>query len=185
MTNPDGEALVCPLENILGIPLEEAFDLVHKTAHWLTRGHAGNAEDLTHDVLEKLNRLAKEGRLHITGQVEPFLIRTTEHQFIDQHVRRRRIIEVAFEPHHDREDESRGPERLLVDAEISRLLEAGIAGLSEDHQDIIRLRFFEGLSLEQIATRLSLRKSTVQSREKAAYKDLRNFLRRHSWKKES
>jgi RNA polymerase sigma-70 factor, ECF subfamily len=57
-----------------------------------------------------------------------------------------------------------GPQRAALNAELKGKIEEALAGLSENHRAILLLREVEGLSYEELARVLGIRKGTVMSR---------------------
>ncbi|HET7785488.1 MAG TPA: sigma-70 family RNA polymerase sigma factor [Myxococcales bacterium] len=57
-----------------------------------------------------------------------------------------------------------GPQRQALNQELRGKIEEALAGLSENHRSILLLREVEGLSYEELAKVLGIRKGTVMSR---------------------
>jgi RNA polymerase sigma-70 factor (ECF subfamily) len=171
-----------PLEQALSLCVDTAFDIVFHQAYGLWR-HVTNAEDLTQDVLEKLNARAIAGSLCVTGSVEAFLRKATTNLFIDQH-RRRRCLTIGLEESDLPADVAPKPDQLVIAAEDARMLHDAIEKLPESQRLVVKLRL-NGLSLNEIAEVLKESKSTVQSRQGAAFKEMRNIFRRAGWEKGS
>ena len=57
-----------------------------------------------------------------------------------------------------------GPQRATLNAELKEKIEEALQGLSENHRSILLLREVEGLSYEELAKVLGIRKGTVMSR---------------------
>ena len=57
-----------------------------------------------------------------------------------------------------------GPQRAALNSELKDKIEEALAGLSENHRAILLLREVEGLSYEELAKVLGIRKGTVMSR---------------------
>jgi len=57
-----------------------------------------------------------------------------------------------------------GPHRAALNAELKAKIEEALAALSENHRAILLLREVEGLSYEELARTLGIRKGTVMSR---------------------
>src|SRR5205807_4864187 len=57
-----------------------------------------------------------------------------------------------------------GPHRAALNAELKSKIDEALAGLSENHRAILLLREVEGLSYEELARTLGIRKGTVMSR---------------------
>jgi RNA polymerase sigma-70 factor (ECF subfamily) len=57
-----------------------------------------------------------------------------------------------------------GPQRAALNAELKGKIDEALASLSENHRAILLLREVEGLSYEELARALGIRKGTVMSR---------------------
>src|SRR2546426_1397359 len=57
-----------------------------------------------------------------------------------------------------------GPQKAALNRELAGKIEEALAGLSENHRAILLLREVEGLSYEELAKVLGIRKGTVMSR---------------------
>ncbi|HWE25942.1 MAG TPA: sigma-70 family RNA polymerase sigma factor [Myxococcales bacterium] len=57
-----------------------------------------------------------------------------------------------------------GPQRAALNAELKEKIDDALASLSENHRAILLLREVEGLSYEELAKALGIRKGTVMSR---------------------
>ena len=76
-------------------------------------------------------------------------------------------------------DEGPRPERLAHGRDLGRRLERALAELPEKYRTILVLREYEGLSYEEIARVLELRKGTVESRLFRARERLREMMEPH------
>ena len=72
-----------------------------------------------------------------------------------------------------------GPQRQALNAELRDKIEEALAGLSENHRAILILREVEGLSYEELAKVLAIRKGTVMSRLFHARLKMQNKLREY------
>ena len=72
-----------------------------------------------------------------------------------------------------------GPQRAALNAELKGKIEEALAGLSENHRSILLLRELEGLSYEELAKVLGIRKGTVMSRLFHARLKMQNKLREY------
>jgi RNA polymerase sigma-70 factor (ECF subfamily) len=57
-----------------------------------------------------------------------------------------------------------GPQKMALNSELKEKIEEALASLSENHRAILLLREVEGLSYEELAKVLGIRKGTVMSR---------------------
>src|SRR5207248_10563246 len=57
-----------------------------------------------------------------------------------------------------------GPPKAALNGELKERIEGALQGLSENHRSILLLRELDGLSYEELAKVLGIRKGTVMSR---------------------
>ena len=72
-----------------------------------------------------------------------------------------------------------GPQRAALNTELKGKMEEALASLSENHRSILLLRELEGLSYEELAKVLGIRKGTVMSRLFHARLKMQNKLREY------
>jgi RNA polymerase sigma-70 factor (ECF subfamily) len=72
-----------------------------------------------------------------------------------------------------------GPQRAALNSELKDKIEEALQGLSENHRAILLLREVEGLSYEELAKVLGIRKGTVMSRLFHARLKMQNKLREY------
>jgi len=72
-----------------------------------------------------------------------------------------------------------GPQRQALNQELRGKIEEALAGLSENHRSILLLREVDGLSYEELAKVLGIRKGTVMSRLFHARLKMQNKLREY------
>jgi RNA polymerase sigma-70 factor, ECF subfamily len=72
-----------------------------------------------------------------------------------------------------------GPQRQVLNAELRDRIEEALASLSDNHRAILLLREVEGLSYEDLAKVLGIRKGTVMSRLFHARLKMQNKLREY------
>lgn len=70
----------------------------------------------------------------------------------------------------------RSQEDRVMDEEIRKLLDKGVQGLKEEYREVFLLREVEGLSLKEIAGIVEAPLSTVKSRLRYAYQNLREVF---------
>lgn len=131
------------------------------------------AEELVQRVMTKLWRLAHRydaGR----GSLRTWVFTIARTACVDLAVTRAREREAAGERVPEREDERVADELdMLLRAEVVR---AARERLSPEHQAMIELAYYEGLTQAEIAARLGLPLGTVKSRTYYALKALRLTL---------
>jgi len=72
-----------------------------------------------------------------------------------------------------------GPQRTALNSELKEKIEEALASLSENHRAILLLREMDGLSYEELAKVLGIRKGTVMSRLFHARLKMQNKLREY------
>ncbi len=68
------------------------------------------------------------------------------------------------------------PDQALAEKQQQAQLQAALAGLPPDQQEVVSLAYLEGLSHSEIATRLAVPLGTVKSRMRIAYQKVRAVL---------
>jgi RNA polymerase sigma-70 factor (ECF subfamily) len=68
------------------------------------------------------------------------------------------------------------PDQALAEKQQQAQLQAALAGLPSDQQEVVSLAYLEGLSHSEIATRLAVPLGTVKSRMRIAYQKVRAAL---------
>ena len=86
------------------------------------------------------------------------------------------VIEAAMDPP---SAALAGPQRQVLNAELRDRIEEALASLSDNHRAILLLREVEGLSYEDLAKVLGIRKGTVMSRLFHARLKMQNKLREY------
>jgi RNA polymerase sigma factor (sigma-70 family) len=135
-----------------------------------------DAEDVVHEVLH--SAMARDG--------EPFA--SLEH--IRNYVAKS-VLNRAGQSRHRSDRTTRWDERVeilcqvgpssaeLEDQEQVRILRRVLARLNSRDYEIVKLRYFTGLTFQEIADYLGLALSTVKSREESALKRIRKALRKN------
>lgn len=140
-------------------------DWVHRLA-WRFTGNQEDALDVVQETFAYL--LKKFPGFHLTASITTFLYPVVKH--LSLNIRRRRSA-------------SAGEESLMAipdddDDETSRAeLAAALAALSEEHREVVLMRFVDDMSLGEIAEALTIPSGTVKSRLHRALEILRADLR--------
>ena len=150
---------------------DKTFDTVYHFARTLVREHA-TAEDVVSDAYLKAwrARASYSGR----GSALSWLMTITRNCAMD-HMRARRpqVSLELFEGFGEQEEVEE--EQFLSEADAAAIRDA-VTQLSEEHQTVIRMRFFEGASHDVIATRLGKTPTAVRQIQYRALVQLRRYL---------
>jgi RNA polymerase sigma-70 factor, ECF subfamily len=151
-------------------------DFVYASARCFFAGDESTARDVTQDVFVKL--FDRIGQFRGESSFRTWLYRLVIHACIDETRRRKRwtsidqvdaeaILERNTDPH-----ESPSAER----TELSRLVQAAVGRLSPKLQAVMVLKYFEGLSYDEIAAALGTSRGTVASRMNRGHRELARRL---------
>ena len=141
------------------------------------------AEDVTQDVFMHIQR-----SIHTYDPARspgPWVFTIATNKLRD-HWRARRQSDLPLEAPSDDGDRrsdlasrDRGPLPALEEAELARELERAIASLSPAMREALVLRYFEGLSFEEIGERIGRNETAARKRYSRALGDLRESLERY------
>ncbi|MBI5566224.1 MAG: sigma-70 family RNA polymerase sigma factor, partial [Chloroflexi bacterium] len=140
-------------------------------------GNVAEAEDLTETVFLK----AWEALDHYRRRDVPFsawLYRIAHNAIIDRY--RRDHETLALDEQTDLCDEADGPEDYLAETETTEVLIKALAQLSTDHQQVLVLRFINGLNHADTSRVLGRSEEAVRVLQHRALKALRACLMRRA-----
>jgi RNA polymerase sigma-70 factor, ECF subfamily len=132
-------------------------------------------EDLVIDTMTEVWRAA--GRFESRSQVSTWILGIARHKAIDA-IRKRTgdTPTVAIDATLQVPDCTASPHDIAASEEVRRIMQRAFTRLSPDHQEALRLAFFEELRYEQIAALLGIPANTVKSRVYYAKEQLRRVL---------
>jgi len=136
---------------------------------------AEEAEELTQDIFIKLWQ--QRASLADIQRVEDYLFILSRNHIISS-IRKRILSTVPADPER-LIDELTLPDGRLQLKELERLIAAGIERMPAQQQAVFRLSREEGLSYEEIASKLSISKSTVKWHIVAGLSHLKAYIRQH------
>jgi RNA polymerase sigma-70 factor (ECF subfamily) len=137
--------------------------------------HREDAEDLTGDIVMKIIRSLDRQR----GNFHAWMYRIARNAIIDFYRRRGMRREVSWNDVHDEPADERshiGDEVLTRDK-----LRQGLKELTAAQQEVIILRFIEGYSNDEVATRMKKSVGAVKLLQFRAVRALRKYLRKKGY----
>jgi RNA polymerase sigma-70 factor (ECF subfamily) len=150
------------------------MDAAYRFARWLTRS-AADADDLLQEAMLRAYR----GFDALRGdQVKAWLLAIVRNCHASRRVQERRLTSVPL----PREDDAAwsgaliandDPEQATIQRDQTRQIERLIAGLSEEHREVLALREIEELSYREIAAITCVPLGTVMSRLARARNEMR------------
>jgi RNA polymerase sigma-70 factor, ECF subfamily len=141
---------------------------------WMVGGDRGLAEDL---VQETYLRLIRQRTYRANRPFKPWLYAVAANLARDHHRSSRTLGAGAGERALlDVVDPRPGPEATAVESDRSRMVMSALARLPHEYRATLALRFFQDLSLGEIAVALDVPLGTVKSRLSVGTRRLRELL---------
>ncbi len=145
-----------------------ALDRAYRIATLLL-GNRAEAEDATHDAA--LRAWRRFGELRDPERFDAWFGRILLNACRDR-IRARRRTPVAYDAHPD----ARAVGDFADGVVRHEAIAAALARLSHEHREVVVLRYYADLTVEQIAARTGARSGTVKSRLHYAMRELRSAL---------
>lgn len=159
----------------LGILYDRHAGLVYGLALKVL-GIAQEAEDLTQDIFLTLARGCSYDPSR--GSLRTFLAILTRSRAIDR-IRSRSTAHTAlgrWQPNREQEIAANVPLEQATQTEQSQEVQAALAQLSDNQQQILKMAYYDGLSQSEIAKRLDIPLGTVKARARRGLLKLRQSL---------
>lgn len=140
-------------------------------------GNVAEAEDLTETVFLR----AWEALEHYRRRDVPFsawLYRIAHNAIIDRYRSDHEMV--SYEEQTDLHDEADGPEEWVSEVETTEVLIKALAQLPPDHQQVLVLRFINGLNHAETSHVLGRSEDAVRVLQHRALKALRVILQQHA-----
>ncbi|MCC6396571.1 MAG: sigma-70 family RNA polymerase sigma factor [Bacteroidetes bacterium] len=134
-----------------------------------------DGEDIVHAIVGSLlgrNGLEFESLIHVRN----YVARAVLNRAIQ--IRQRGLRACEFDDEVSQEEAPFEQEAILERQEERSALRVAIAGLTRQDFEIIKLRFYSGLTFAQISSMLDVPVSTLKSREDAAIRRIRKSMQR-------
>ena len=175
------------LESQLGLPLAVATRISWRLAIVLCRGNEEDAKDVVQDVMVRITRRVVHGPPLTVRLPEAWIYAATKNVFLDGRRRANAVqrggnqpvdpIDAMREP----VAPGRGPEDLVVDADLNAWLMSAIESLGPDHKQVMTMLVVDGKRPSEIADLLGIPRATVRSRIQSARAAMRSYLQRVGW----
>ena len=140
---------------------------------YLTSRDSETARDIVQETLVQLWKSLPAYRP--TGSFRAWMLKVLLNQSNRQY-RRKRVQTVPLDEAMGLESGAESPHTVAQREEEHQMLREALAGLSNDHREVLILRYFSELTVPEIAQTLSCRQGTVKSRLSRAQEQLRDAL---------
>ncbi len=145
-------------------------------------GSKDRAEDLTQEIFVRIYQNLASFRAD-SGSFAVWVLRISRNWIIDRYRQARRSPQFGgsfeIESMHLQDESRPSPQRLLEQAEASRVLAEAMQSLTYQERNAIILRELEGLGYQEMAERLGVPEGTVKSRIHRARTSLARLLSRN------
>lgn len=153
---------------------------VYSLAYYVTKNHH-DAEDVAQEVFLKIWRSLPSYR---GDAPDAWVMKIAKNTCLDFIKQKKRVEPLEYEvdgetaerPIPDTDVQSNPPDA-AVQAEQRQQIAKAILQLSDEHREILTLRYMDGLSYEQLCDVLDVGMGTVKSRLARAKKSLQNILK--------
>ena len=141
---------------------------------YLLSGHRTDAHDLVQEVFVQAVRSAArfKGTASIFTWLYGILLNITRHYLRKRSVQKKLFTQRILKDEIPQDPDGRGPDTKWAAA----VLTYAIHQLSDEHREVIVLRFFDGLKIEQIVDYLGVTEGTIKSRLHYGLKRLKTIL---------
>lgn len=139
-------------------------------------GSPADVDDIVQDTLFRVFTAIRENRIPQTGQFRPFVFAVLRHTAIDHIRRRARLPKSRTTTSRPPVSDYPSPSETAFLKEDAEAIQHAMTGLPVQQHEIIRLRFLEGRSTDEIANSLGISRAAVHNRSHRAMKQLRELL---------
>lgn len=158
-------------EEDFGSMYETNASSIHRFMFWRTKDQM-LADDLTSTVFEKAWRSRKSFK---GGSLKAWLYKIAHNTLID-YWRKRKDLLVKDMSTFQGEREAVDLDKALDQELVIAKLQVALAKLPDDMQTLLKLRFVEGLSSRDVATKLNLSEANVRVIQSRALRKLRGYM---------
>lgn len=155
--------------------LELLYRLYHKKIYYYAL-YLTNDPLLAEDVTQEVFIIAynKIDQLKDSDKVGAWLNRITTNTSYDFLRRRNKLVPVYNDVNRHRKDQN--AENALLSIELQFDIESALMSLSQEHQEVIYLKYIRGLTSRQISELLEIPEGTVKSRLRKARETVANRI---------
>lgn len=179
---PDEDLMLLVARGFISEPANELFNRHHRALFnflaWLCRGNLAEAEDLAQKTWENL--ITRGGNYAPTARFRTYLFQIGRNAWLDQQRASERCLRDEMPPDTVPSDPDTryapDPLQARLDAHRQAALQDALCALPFAQREVVVLRYFADMSLEEIAQTVGAGFETVKSRLRYAFAALRRTL---------
>lgn len=178
---PENDQLIEQLRRGSNDAFESLYHFYYKRIYGLALRYLKDpilAEDAVHDVFIKLWEF--RSNLKKGKSIQGFLFSTLKHHVLNMIREKERRILRQFEYSDTHKNTSEQADNQVLLSDYERIFKEGFQQLPERKQLVFKLKRVQGLTDQQIATKLGISKNTVKSQFYRATKFIRKFMTIHA-----
>ena len=141
------------------------------------------AEDLTQEVLIKVVKVIDEGRYIDKGRFLPWLLRIAHNRVLDYFRAQKQVRSVSessagFDILGSKNFAEPSIEDQIISEQCAEEIRALVEELPEEQRDVVRMRYYEGLSFKEIAEQTGVSINTALGRMRYALINMRQIIKK-------
>lgn len=141
------------------------------------------AEDLTQEVLIKVVKVIDEGRYIDKGRFLPWLLRIAHNRVLDYFRAQKQVRSVSessagFDILGSKNFAEPSIEEQMISEQCAEEIRALVEELPEEQRDVVRMRYYEGLSFKEIAELTGVSINTALGRMRYALINMRQIIKK-------
>ena len=141
------------------------------------------AEDLTQEVLIKVVKVIDEGRYIDKGRFLPWLLRIAHNRVLDYFRAQKQVRTVSessagFDILGSKNFAEPSIEDQIISEQCTEEIRALVEELPEEQRDVVRMRYYEGLSFKEIAELTGVSINTALGRMRYALINMRQIIKK-------
>jgi RNA polymerase sigma-70 factor (ECF subfamily) len=143
------------------------------------------AEDLTQEVLIKVVKVVDEGRYVDKGRFLPWLLRIAHNKVLDYFRAQKQVRTVSessagFDILGSKNFAEPSIEEQMISEQCAEEIRALVDELPEEQRDVVRMRYYEGLSFKEIAEQTGVSINTALGRMRYALINMRQIIKKRN-----
>lgn len=175
---PDEDLMLLVANGVIEHPATELFrrhnHALYNFMAWMCQGNTHEAEDVTQKTWIKI--MSKSAAYQPSAAFRTYLYHIAHHTWLDGRTQRYETQRETLDDHVDIPSEGLNPEIEWQIKKNLQLVRLALMQLPSVQREVIVLRFFNEMSLEEIALTIGEGFETVKSRLRYAYSKLRREL---------
>jgi RNA polymerase sigma-70 factor (ECF subfamily) len=141
------------------------------------------ADDLTQEILIKVVKVLDEGRYTDKGRFQPWLLRIAHNRVLDYFRAQKQVktiseASVGFDILGSRNIAEPSIEDEIISEQLAEEIRALVDELPEEQREVVKMRYYDGLSFKEIAEFTGVSINTALGRMRYALINMRQLIKK-------